>query len=219
MMGRMRTLAIIIAVLVATGRPSRRDQRVHLDRDQGTDRAVRSADLQGERARSGLIGTPRRHHRHVGLSMEKKMHLCKKVWMAPVILAVLAPSALADALDAIKLRGKLLVGVSESTPPFSFRQPGDSTIAGYDIDLVQAVTKRIGVALEMVALSSAERIPLLQQGKVDLVATSMTRTRERERDIDFSHIYFVTPHAVIVRTWFGPATAMPMKRTFKIQAD
>jgi ABC-type amino acid transport substrate-binding protein len=62
---------------------------------------------------------------------------------------MLVSLALADKLDDIKLRGKLLVGVSETTPPFSFRKPGDNTITGYDIDLVQAVAKRIGVALEL----------------------------------------------------------------------
>jgi len=54
-----------------------------------------------------------------------------------------------------------------------------------------------------VPLSSAERIPLLQQGKLDFVATSMTRTPERLREVDFSHIYFVTPHAVIVKKSSG----------------
>ncbi len=83
------------------------------------------------------------------------MHLWKKACAAAAILAVMVSSALTDALDAIKLRGKLLVGVSEATPPFSFRRPGENTITGYDIDLVQAVTKRIGVALELMPLSSA----------------------------------------------------------------
>jgi polar amino acid transport system substrate-binding protein len=64
---------------------------------------------------------------------------------------------------------------------------------------VKAVAKRLGVAVETVSLSSAERIPLLQQGKIDFAATSMTRTAARLRDIDFSYIYFVTPHAVIVK--------------------
>ena len=90
------------------------------------------------------------------------MHLCTKLWMAAAISAAIVSSPQADSLETVKLRGKLLVGVSETTPPFSFRTPGESIITGYDIDLVQAVTKRIGVALEMVPLSSAERIALLQ---------------------------------------------------------
>ena len=113
-----------------------------------------------------------------------------------------AQTALADRLDELKSRGKLLVGVSDTTPPFAFKA-ADGTLTGYDLDLVRAVAKRLGVGLEMTPLSSAERVPLLQQGKLDFVATSMTRTPERLRDIDFSHIYFVTPHAVIVKKSSG----------------
>jgi polar amino acid transport system substrate-binding protein len=44
---------------------------------------------------------------------------------------------------------------------------------------------------------------MLKNGKLDFVATSMTRTPERLKEIDFSYIYFVTPHAVIVRKGSG----------------
>jgi polar amino acid transport system substrate-binding protein len=40
---------------------------------------------------------------------------------------------------------------------------------------------------------------MLKEGKLDFVATSMTRTAARLREVDFSYIYFVTPHAVIVK--------------------
>jgi len=124
------------------------------------------------------------------------------VALAAAWCAGFAPAALADRLDEVKARGKLLVGVSDTTPPFAFKAP-DGSLTGYDLDLVRAVAKRLGVGLEMTPLSSAERIPLLQQGKLDFVATSMTRTPERLRDIDFSHIYFITPHAVIVKKSSG----------------
>jgi ABC-type amino acid transport substrate-binding protein len=115
---------------------------------------------------------------------EKRMHLWKKLCLAGAISAAIVSSPRADSLEAIKLRGKLLVGVSETTPPFSFRSSGESIITGYDIDLVRAVTKRIGLAIEMAPLSSAERIPSLQQGKVDLRchlddANARARTRHR----------------------------------------
>jgi polar amino acid transport system substrate-binding protein len=130
----------------------------------------------------------------------------------PIALAVAAVSAVlltpvmpatAERLDEVKARGKIIVGVSDTTPPFSFKRPGENEHAGYDIDLVRAVAKRLGVGVETVSLSSAERIPMLQQGKLDFVATSMTRTPERLREIDFSLIYFVTPHAVIVKKSSG----------------
>jgi polar amino acid transport system substrate-binding protein len=122
------------------------------------------------------------------------------------ILAALSSAAAADRLDEVKARGTLIVGVSDTTPPFSFKKPGESENAGYDVDLVRGVAKQLGVTMQTVSLSSAERIPLLQQDKLDLVATSMTRTKARLRDVDFSVIYFVTPHAVIVKTLSGIAS-------------
>src|SRR6476661_7623051 len=118
-------------------------------------------------------------------------------------LLLLVSAASADRLDDVKARGKLIVGVSDTTPPFSFKKPGDSKVIGYDLDLVHAVAKRLGVTVETVSVSSAERIPLLNEGKLDFVATSMTRTPARLKDIDFSVIYFVTPHAVIVKKSSG----------------
>jgi polar amino acid transport system substrate-binding protein len=127
----------------------------------------------------------------------------KRLIAATAVLLALAAPAAADRLDEIKARGRLIVGVSDTTPPFSFKRPGESTVVGYDLDLVHAVARRLAVAAETVSVSSAERIPLLQQGKLDFVATSMTRTPERLKEVGFSHIYFVTPHAVVVRKSSG----------------
>jgi polar amino acid transport system substrate-binding protein len=119
----------------------------------------------------------------------------------PALLLTLVAPAAADRLDDVKTRGKLVVGVSDTTPPFTFKK--DGVHVGYDIDIVRAVAKRLGLAVETVSLSSAERIPMLKEGKLDFVATSMTRTLERLKDVDFSLIYFVTPHAVIVKKSSG----------------
>jgi polar amino acid transport system substrate-binding protein len=127
---------------------------------------------------------------------------------AAALIAVLVTTwpAAADRLDDVKARGKLIVGVSDTTPPFSFKKPGESTVVGYDLDIVHAVAKRLGATVETVSVSSAERIPMLKDGKLDFVATSMTRTPERLKEIDFSYIYFVTPHAVIVKKSSGIAS-------------
>jgi polar amino acid transport system substrate-binding protein len=122
---------------------------------------------------------------------------------AAIALLALAMPAAADRLDDVKARGRLVVGVSDTTPPFSFTKPGETKVIGYDLDVVHAVAARLGLAVETVLVSSAERIPMLKEGKLDFIATSMTRTPDRLKDVDFSHIYFVTPHAVIVRKSSG----------------
>ena len=111
---------------------------------------------------------------------------------------LLAAPAAADKLDDIKARGKLLVGVTETSPPFSFRDDGKG-IVGYDVDLADRVAQSLGVAGEKVLLINAERIAALQQDRVDLVAVGMTRSKSRAGDIDFSYAYLDSPHMILVR--------------------
>jgi polar amino acid transport system substrate-binding protein len=115
--------------------------------------------------------------------------------LLPMVLAV---SASADKLDDIKARGRLLVGVTETSPPFSFLESGKG-IVGYDVDLAERVAAALGVAADKVPIINPERITALQQDRVDLVAVGMTRSKNRAKEIDFSYAYLDSPHAVLVR--------------------
>ena len=57
---------------------------------------------------------------------------------------------------------------------------------GYDIDIAELIAKEIGVKVELVPVTSANRIPYLQTHKVDLVISSLGKNPEREKVIDFS---------------------------------
>src|SRR5438874_4402895 len=100
-------------------------------------------------------------------------------------------------LAKIKERGKLLAGVKLDTPPFGFLDEKNEPV-GFDIDLVRKVGARIGVPIELVKVTSPTRIPLLVSGNVDLVAASMTHTRERDRVIDFSITYYTGGQSLMV---------------------
>jgi polar amino acid transport system substrate-binding protein len=110
--------------------------------------------------------------------------------------------AVADKLDDIKDRGSLIIGVTESSPPFSFRS-ADCNIVGYDVDLADGVAASLGVSSQKSPIINAERIPALQQDRVDLVAVGMSRSRDRANDIDFSFAYLDSPHKVLVRKASG----------------
>lgn len=114
------------------------------------------------------------------------------------LAAALVTAARADKLDDVKARERLRIGVTETSPPFSFREQGKGII-GYDVDLAERVATSLGVAAEKVAIINADRIPALQQDRVDLVAVGMTRSRNRAEDIDFSYAYLDSPHMVLVR--------------------
>jgi polar amino acid transport system substrate-binding protein len=121
--------------------------------------------------------------------------------------ALLTVPATADRLDEIKARGNLILGTCYTAPPYCFREPGQSNIKGYDLDIMARVAAHLGVGIELVLVESAERIPSLEQDKIDLVATSMTRTPKRASLIEFSIPYFFAPHGVIVKKASGITSA------------
>jgi len=124
---------------------------------------------------------------------------CIGLLVSAVLAIGQAGPAAADKLADIKARGRLLVGVTESSPPFSFRDDGKG-IVGYDVDLAERVAKSLGIATEKIAIINAERIAALQQDRVDLVAVGMTRSKGRAKEIDFSYAYLDSPHMVLVRS-------------------
>jgi len=132
-----------------------------------------------------------------------------KLALGAAATLLLADAAAADKLDDVKARGRLIVGVSESSPPFSYRD-GDKGVVGYDVDLAARVANRLGVRLEKLSIINAERIPSLKLDKVDLAASGMTRAENRKRDIDFSLAYLVSPHKVLIRKDAGITSVKQM---------
>src|SRR5262249_56035571 len=88
--------------------------------------------------------------------------------LAAVIFAAcaLVQPAAADRLDDVRARGKLIVGVSDTTPPFSFKKPGRSEVVGYDLDIVHAVAKRLGLPVETGLGSSPQPLPMLPPARL-----------------------------------------------------
>ena len=123
---------------------------------------------------------------------------CMQLLIGAVLAAALTAPASAGKLSDVKARGRLRVGVTETSPPFSFRD-GAKGIVGYDVDLAGQVAKSLGVTTAKIPVFNAERIAALQQDRVDLVAVGMTRSKDRAKDIDFSYAYLDSPHMVLVR--------------------
>lgn len=118
---------------------------------------------------------------------------CFAVWTAGV-----APVH-ADQLADIKHKGELVCGVLATDEPMSFVDPQTRSIVGYEVDLCQAIARKIGVTSTPKQISVGARIPELQQGRVDILAATLTHTREREAVVDFSLTTFVTGQKVMVR--------------------
>lgn len=137
--------------------------------------------------------------------MNHKPHrTARRRWLAALVAApalafFVAQPAQADALDAIAKRGTLRVAVPEDYPPFGSVGP-DMRPQGYDIDTAALLAKSMNVKVELVPVNSANRIPYLQTDKVDLVISSLGKTPDRAKVIDFSAAY-----APYFQGVFGPA--------------
>src|SRR5712672_2463984 len=68
-----------------------------------------------------------------------------KLILSAACLLVVTPPASADKLDDVKARGRLLVGTSDTSPPFSARENGK--VVGYDVDLAARVAKRLALPM------------------------------------------------------------------------
>ncbi len=106
--------------------------------------------------------------------------------LALAALALAATCAHADAtLDKIHQRGKVIVGVILSGPPYGTIDPATQKPVGYNVDLAEGVAKGLGVGLETVTVQPSNRVQFLQQGKVDLLIANMQWTQERSEILSF----------------------------------
>jgi polar amino acid transport system substrate-binding protein len=134
------------------------------------------------------------------------MRIKLKSLLATVLAATtLVSVARADQLADIKKKGEIVVGVLGTDEPNSFVDPKTREIVGYEVDLANAIAKKIGVKATFKQIAVAARIPELQQGRVDLLAASLTHNKERESQIDFSLTTFVTGQKVMVKASSGIA--------------
>lgn len=125
--------------------------------------------------------------------------LLPRLGFSALALLAFSLSAHANQLDTVRQKGVLVCGVLGTDEPNSFVDPKTRTIVGYEVDLCNAIAKKIGVRPSIKQLAVAARIPELTQGRVDLLAAALTHTREREAVVDFSLTTFVTGQKVLVR--------------------
>lgn len=124
-----------------------------------------------------------------------------RVALSAIVCAVLAAPAAAQQLSGtlkkIKETGSITVGYRESSIPFSYLDDKQQPI-GYAMDLcmkivdaVKADLKMPGLKVQLQPVTSSNRIPLMQNGTIDLECGSTTNSVERQKQVSFGPTYFV----------------------------
>ena len=116
-----------------------------------------------------------------------------------IALASIVPAKAESALDAIVKRGTINVGVGLGTPPYGLM---DSNMQpdGYDVSVARLIARDLGVKVNLVDTTAANRIPNLTSGKLDIVIYSFSITAERAKTIAFTNTYYVDQQVYV-----GPA--------------
>lgn len=94
----------------------------------------------------------------------------------------------ANLLEKIKAAGGIRIATPMASPPFGMPGP-DMKIVGYDIDMAQFIADKLGVKLISVPTTSSNRIPYLQSDRADIIVSSLGKTAEREKVLDFTIPY------------------------------
>lgn len=105
-----------------------------------------------------------------------------------------------NVLTTIKANKKLVLGTSADFPPFEWHmmKDGKDTIVGFDISIAQEIAKDLEVELVIEDMNFDSLIAAVQTGKVDMVMAGMNPTTERQKEVDFSEIYYNTGIGVLV---------------------
>ncbi|MFI6042429.1 glutamate ABC transporter substrate-binding protein [Nocardia sp. NPDC051321] len=103
-------------------------------------------------------------------------------------------------IDAIRARGRLVVGLDAGSNLFSFRDPTSGAIVGFDADIAREIARDLLGSPDLIeyrTLGSADRERALQNRDVDLVAKTMTINCERRQKVTFSTVYYRSNQRVL----------------------
>lgn len=123
-------------------------------------------------------------------------------------LVLTVSSALARDLATIQKSGTLQLATEGAFPPFNFFQ--GSQLSGYEIDVAEAVAKKLGLRIEWKALAFDALISAVRQGRFDAAIASHGYSEERARSVDFTSPHYCSGGQIVARTG-GPSHVAALK--------
>lgn len=117
-----------------------------------------------------------------------------KKWLLAATIAATAVTGVAQAKDWKEVR----FGIEGAYPPFSWTEP-DGSLAGFDVDMANALCEEMAVKCKIVPQDWDGIIPSLLARKYDAIIAAMSITEERRKKIDFTHKYALIPNKFIAK--------------------
>lgn len=108
-----------------------------------------------------------------------------------------------SAVDKIKAKGTIVIGVKQDVPNFGYKDPKTNKFTGVEIDLANKIAKDLGVKAEFVPVTAQTRGPLLDNNQVDADIATFTITDERKKSYNFTTPYFTDEVGFLVNKSSG----------------
>ncbi|WP_371372059.1 basic amino acid ABC transporter substrate-binding protein [Sporomusa aerivorans] len=93
----------------------------------------------------------------------------------------------------------LKVGSDTAFAPFEFQDEKTKEYVGFDMDLIKAIGKQMGVEVEVQGMGFDGLIPALEGGQIDATISAMTITPERAQKVNFSKPYYKSGLSMVVK--------------------
>ena len=93
--------------------------------------------------------------------------------------------------------GTLVMATNATLPPYEYVDGED--YAGIDVEVAQAIADELGMELEIQDIDFNSIIPAIESGKADVGIAGMTKTPEREKNVNFSESYATGIQSIIVK--------------------
>lgn len=103
-------------------------------------------------------------------------------------------------LDDIKKSGKIIMGCNANYPPFEFHKKinGEDKIVGFDILIGEEIAKDLEVELQITDMEFSSVLASLDTGIIDMALSGISKTKEREKSMDFSEVYYEPSNYLLV---------------------
>ncbi|MDF5737850.1 MULTISPECIES: ABC transporter permease subunit [unclassified Nostoc] len=129
----------------------------------------------------------------------------RKVWLLTMLLVTMALISIitgySHSLKAASSLGKdtLTMITSPDYPPYEFydTKQGERQIVGFDVDIAKTLAQELGFKLQVIESDFNGLIPALQAKRADFVMAGMTPTPERQKNVDFSIIYYQAKDTIV----------------------
>jgi len=115
------------------------------------------------------------------------------------ILSLSPLCAFADQWQDIQQRKELRCGTFADVPPFAAPDPKTREMVGFDVDLCNALARRLGLTAKITPLSVEARVPEVKMGRVDITVANLAYTLGRAEQIQFSDPYYLAKEMLAVK--------------------